>query len=145
MMTSSSLRQSLCKWKQLKADQTIRSKALSEPSYYIVTDKDFAQLKNRKRNRFYAWQAKEADGMALVKAGEALQKKLDYMYFGAVDYEVYNISKGYGPILFVGLFIGIVFFVSAGSFLYSGCTLIWTMISRNSNRLPNGLNRPRTA
>lgn len=105
--------------KQLKADQTIRSKALSEPSYYIVTDKDFAQLKKPKsENRFYAWQAKEADGMALVKAGEALQKKLDYMYFGAVDYEVYNISKGYGPILFVGLFIGIVFFVSAGSFLY---------------------------
>ena len=26
--------------------------------------------------------------------------------------------KSYGPILFVGLFIGIVFFVSAGSFLY---------------------------
>ncbi|MCY7789416.1 FtsX-like permease family protein [Bacillus haynesii] len=109
----------LANGKQLKADQTIRSKALSEPSYYIVTDDDFAQLKKPKsENRFYAWQAKESDGMALVKAGEALQKKLDYMYFGAVDYEVYDISKGYGPILFVGLFIGIVFFVSAGSFLY---------------------------
>ncbi|MDE1455852.1 ABC transporter permease, partial [Bacillus paralicheniformis] len=40
------------------------------------------------------------------------------IYFAAVDYEVYDISKGYGPVLFVGLFIGIVFFVSAGSFLY---------------------------
>ncbi|OMI26998.1 ABC transporter permease [Bacillus haynesii] len=109
----------LANGKQLKADQTIRSKALSEPSYYIVTDDDFAQLKKPKsENRFYAWQAKESDGMALVKAGEVLQKKLDHMYFAAVDYEVYNISKGYGPILFVGLFIGIVFFVSAGSFLY---------------------------
>ena len=28
------------------------------------------------------------------------------------------VDKAYGPILFVGLFIGIVFFVSSGSFLY---------------------------
>ncbi|MYL60447.1 ABC transporter permease, partial [Virgibacillus halodenitrificans] len=31
---------------------------------------------------------------------------------------IYTINKSYGPILFIGLFIGIVFFVSAGSFLY---------------------------
>src|SRR5690625_7267450 len=31
---------------------------------------------------------------------------------------IYTINKTFGSILFIGLFIGIVFFVSAGSFLY---------------------------
>jgi len=44
---------------------------------------------------------------------------LNYTYaFQAFDYMFYMINKAYGPILFIGLFIGIVFFVSAGSFLY---------------------------
>lgn len=36
----------------------------------------------------------------------------------AIDYISYEITKMWSPIMFVGLFIGIVFFVSAGSFLY---------------------------
>jgi putative ABC transport system permease protein len=35
-----------------------------------------------------------------------------------VSNDTYQINKAYGPIMFVGQFIGIVFFVSAGSFLY---------------------------
>ena len=36
----------------------------------------------------------------------------------AVDFIVHDVNKMWSPIMFVGLFIGIVFFVSAGSFLY---------------------------
>src|SRR5699024_113054 len=38
--------------------------------------------------------------------------------FQSIDYLEYSMNKMYGPILFIGLFIGLVFFVSAGSFLY---------------------------
>jgi putative ABC transport system permease protein len=91
-------------------------------AYYVVTDEDFTQLKEPiEKEDFYIWNAKGAQ-QELVEVGKVLAKDLeryteDYQ-FTSVDYEVYEINKGYGPILFVGLFIGIVFFVSAGSFLY---------------------------
>src|SRR5699024_10792526 len=42
----------------------------------------------------------------------------EVLSFTAVDQIVYDITAVWSPIMFVGLFIGIVFFVSAGSFLY---------------------------
>jgi len=33
-------------------------------------------------------------------------------------YELYKMNQSYGVVLFIGLFIGAVFFVAAGSFLY---------------------------
>ncbi|WP_338786920.1 ABC transporter permease [Metabacillus sp. FJAT-53654] len=91
-------------------------------AYYVVTDEDFNQLKEPvEEDDLYIWNAKGAQ-QELVEVGKVLAKDLkryseDYQYT-SVDYEVYEINKMYGPILFVGLFIGIVFFVSAGSFLY---------------------------
>jgi putative ABC transport system permease protein len=91
-------------------------------AYYVVTDEDFTQLKEPvEKDDLYIWDAKGAQ-QELVEVGKVLAKDLkryteDYQYT-SVDYEVYEINKMYGPILFVGLFIGIVFFVSAGSFLY---------------------------
>jgi putative ABC transport system permease protein len=91
-------------------------------AYYVVTDEDFTQLKEPiEKEDLYIWNAKGSQ-QELVEVGKVLAKDLeryteDYQ-FASVDYEVYEINKGYGPILFVGLFIGIVFFVSAGSFLY---------------------------
>src|SRR5699024_6468753 len=64
-----------------------------------------------------AWQDKDADEEALISAGEHFEEEEIYEVF-AVEYSVYSITKVWSPILFVGLFIGIVFFVSAGSFLY---------------------------
>ncbi|MFN2744919.1 FtsX-like permease family protein [Bacillus sp. z60-18] len=106
--------------RKIHADQVVRSKALPETgSYYVVTDSDYQKLRKPKRETwFYAWQAQDKNDRQVIEAGEKLAKKLDPFQFVAVDYEVYDISRGYGPILFVGLFIGIVFFVSAGSFLY---------------------------
>lgn len=48
----------------------------------------------------------------------ALGKTQDSYEFSAKTYTKQMIIDGYAPILFVGIFIGIVFFVSAGSFLY---------------------------
>ncbi|MBO1513672.1 ABC transporter permease [Metabacillus bambusae] len=91
-------------------------------AYYVVTDEDFTQLKEPiEKEDLFIWNAKGAQ-QELVQVGKILAKNLkkyteDYQYT-SVDYEVYEINKQYGPILFVGLFIGIVFFVSSGSFLY---------------------------
>ncbi|MGN9867217.1 FtsX-like permease family protein [Bacillus swezeyi] len=110
----------LASGKQIHADQVIQSKALPETgSYYVVTDSDYEQLKKPKiETWFYAWQAQDKNDKHVIEAGEKLAEKLEPFQFFAVDYEVYNLNRGYGPILFVGLFIGVVFFVSAGSFLY---------------------------
>ncbi|KKB74033.1 MULTISPECIES: FtsX-like permease family protein [Bacillus] len=106
--------------KRVQADHAMYSRAVGKPGmYYVVSDEDFEQLKKPvSEERFYAWQAQGEDETSLIKTGEILNNKLDPLNFMAVDYEVYDLSRGYGPMLFIGLFIGIVFFVSAGSFLY---------------------------
>jgi len=103
----------------LIAKEIIQSKSLPvSGSYYIVSDEDYSQLpKPEDEQSYYAWQAQDGKDR-VIAASEKLYKKLPRSEITAVDYEIYEIMKGYGPILFVGLFIGIVFFVSAGSFLY---------------------------
>jgi putative ABC transport system permease protein len=53
-----------------------------------------------------------------LSASEKLKEELHPSEFISGVYEVYQLNKQYGPVMFVGLFIGLVFFVSAGSFLY---------------------------
>lgn len=56
-----------------------------------------------------------------VEAGEKLTDSLPYSdeyRFIAKDYQLRAAIQGYAPLLFIGLFVGVVFFVSAGSFLY---------------------------
>lgn len=103
----------------LKPIEVIHSKALpASSSYFIVSDEDFKKLPEPEdQQSYYAWDI--IDGKErLMSASEKLYKKLPRYEITSVDYEIYEIMKVYGPILFVGLFIGIVFFVSAGSFLY---------------------------
>jgi putative ABC transport system permease protein len=109
----------LNKGSTLKPKEVIYSNALpASGSYYVVSDEDYKQLPEPKdQQSYYAWQA-TAGKEKIMAASEKLYKKLERYEITSVDYEIYEIMKGYGPILFVGLFIGIVFFVSAGSFLY---------------------------
>jgi putative ABC transport system permease protein len=105
--------------KTLKPKDVMYSRALpATDSYYIVSDNDFQKLPEPLNQvSYYAWQAiggKEG----VMAASEKLYEQIPRHEIMAVDYEVNEIMKFYGPILFVGLFIGIVFFVSAGSFLY---------------------------
>lgn len=104
----------------VKADSKIDPDALPNiEAYYIVSDAVYKQLPDPKRaSDYYVWQAVKGQDDAVLKTGEKLQEHFQPGTFTSVDYILYMIDKGYGPILFIGLFIGIVFFVSAGSFLY---------------------------
>ncbi|MDQ0116635.1 hypothetical protein [Paenibacillus harenae] len=85
--------------------------------YYIVSDKDYEKLPVPADIRsFHAWQATEGK-QNVLSAAEKLYRQLTYQVTSG-EYELYELNKRYGPIMFVGLFFGVVFFVSAGSFLY---------------------------
>lgn len=87
-------------------------------AYYIVSDETYNKLPKPTRVEMYtAWKAADGQDEAVIHAAEKLTDQLSYR-FQSNDYTIYMINKTYGPILFIGLFIGIVFFVSAGSFLY---------------------------
>lgn len=88
--------------------------------YYVVTDERFRQIIKTKSVVYqYAFDVSGKQD-ELKTAGEKIAGKLGQTdnWFMAVDYELYKMDQVFGLILFVGFFIGIVFFVGAGSFLY---------------------------
>jgi len=88
-------------------------------SYYIVSDGMYEKLPGAAHEQTaLVWKAADGQDEALVEAGEAIFEQIGGFNFTPLDYTLYQINKVYGPVLFIGLFIGIVFFVSAGSFLY---------------------------
>src|SRR5699024_7706765 len=88
-------------------------------AHYVVSDETYEQLPEPSFTEGYtAWKAEQGQKDEVLQAGETLSEELKPYNFQAIDYTVYSVNKSYGPILFIGLFIGIVFFVSAGSFLY---------------------------
>ena len=90
----------------------------SEDVYYVVSDNDFEQLPTPiKEESYYAWQETSGNDIP-IETAEKLDNKLSTAVMRVGVYEEYSINIVYGPIMFVSLFIGIVFFVSAGSFLY---------------------------
>lgn len=106
---------------KVQAYSEVSTSVLQEMNaYYIVRDEVFKQLPSAvKQTTFAAWMTKQADEEQLVAIGEKVFNHFDeYHNAFSMDYTIYEIDKAYGPILFIGLFIGIVFFVSAGSFLY---------------------------
>lgn len=106
----------------LEADKAVVSSAIRGVSgYYVVPDKWIGTLgQPLKVSRYYAWHG--ATGQPGVqKVGGWLTNKLPYdehATFYALEYLTSKTNKGFGPVMFIGFFVGIVFFVSAGSFLY---------------------------
>ena len=103
----------------LQPQEVLVSKALPNSfSYYVVSDQDFEALpKAIDEMSFYAWQV--TDGKERIfSVSEELYPQLKEYQFKPTEYKVYVMKKQYASLMFVGLFIGIVFFVSAGSFLY---------------------------
>ena len=90
--------------------------------HYIVSDQVYEQLPVPSRTHgMTAWHVTEGKEEAVIEVGEILTNELNTsppFQFQAFDYMFYTVNQSYAPILFIGLFIGIVFFVSAGSFLY---------------------------
>ncbi|MCM3627815.1 ABC transporter permease [Paenibacillus glycanilyticus] len=105
----------------LKPVQTIDTPAIQAgEDYYVVTDEHFNQIKQYANITYkYAFDV-SASHAALKKVGQELDSKLSSSKnrFMSVDYELYKQDQIFGVVLFVGFFIGIVFFVGAGSFLY---------------------------
>lgn len=106
----------------LEADQVVVSSALRAISgYYVVPDELISRLKEPdKVSHYYAWHGPVGQKEAVL-AGGKLMNKLPYATsyrFYALEYQVSKTNESFGPIMFIGFFIGIVFFVSAGSFLY---------------------------
>ncbi|MCZ8519599.1 MULTISPECIES: ABC transporter permease [Paenibacillus] len=94
--------------------------------YYVVSDTLFEEMKGRfqaeKQEHFYAFDVRNAGN--LKDLGKQLSLKLEQdkgsgkFRYQSTDYELYEADQSYGVVLFIGFFIGIVFFVGAGSFLY---------------------------
>lgn len=104
----------------LDLKEVIDSGVLPEPtSHYVVSDTAYPHLSPPDRKEDYTvWHATKGQDEELIEVGEVLSEEIPPHKFQANDYIIYVINKSFGPILFIGLFIGIVFFVSAGSFLY---------------------------
>lgn len=103
----------------LEPDEVVYSRALpATDSYYVVSDNDYEELPAPNyQDHYFAWQATDGkDG--LLEVSEKLYEVLPVYQLYVLDYEIYLMNKQFALVLFVGLFIGIVFFVSAGSFLY---------------------------
>ncbi|MUV37112.1 ABC transporter permease protein YxdM [Lentibacillus sp. JNUCC-1] len=106
---------------QLTPARTIENEAVLPElrGYYIVAEADYQQLPEpESTEKNWVWKAADGQSDAVVEAGTQLMDEVPPFAFQAIDAVMYMINKTYGPILFVGLFIGIVFFVAAGSFLY---------------------------
>lgn len=85
--------------------------------YYIVGGEIYDRLPSPEyTQKVIGWQVLDGEKDKLIAAGQKVSKEFPGIM--AVDFIVHDVNKMWSPIMFVGLFIGIVFFVSAGSFLY---------------------------
>lgn len=106
----------------IQADRQVLSTILPEnKASLVLTDQAYARLGQPDDIRqMHVWIG-AAGQPGAIEAGERLAEQLpssdNYLFF-AKDYQMMAVIRGYAPMLFIGLFVGIVFFVSAGSFLY---------------------------
>src|SRR5690625_660224 len=100
--------------------QLIQSEVLPElEAHYVVSDEIYEQLPDPiETERYIGWYVTSGSKDAVIEAGEVLDEEIEGYTFQARDYNMFIINRAYGPVMFIGLFIGIVFFISAGSFLY---------------------------
>lgn len=88
---------------------------------YAIPDELYASLGAPERTETHLlWDIKSSKEAQL--AGEVFSEEpgltADHSYFFAKAYELKTMMQSYYIVLFIGLFIGVVFFVAAGSFLY---------------------------
>lgn len=101
----------------VKTEEKVNPNVLPMGAFYVVRESIFEQLPEPENIEYmYAWEVTKGSEDDIINAGRDISQEI--LGFTAVDYVVYDINKVWSPVLFVGLFIGIVFFVSAGSFLY---------------------------
>ncbi|WP_339284763.1 FtsX-like permease family protein [Paenibacillus sp. FSL R5-0486] len=88
--------------------------------YYVLNDDRYEQLPEPQSSEGYYvfavsdWEATEAVGQQLD--GEIGLSKNDSFF--SLAFHIKQLLQSYSAVMFVGLFIGVVFFVASGSFLY---------------------------
>lgn len=82
------------------------------PTFIVPENSDVSSLQKQVTT---IWKVKNGTEEAEIAVGIALENQPEVF---AAAYTKDLIIKNYAPVLFVGIFIGIVFFVSAASFLY---------------------------
>jgi len=90
---------------------------------YILSDNDHEQLPEPVEmtygnSSYHAWNPAVGEDKAKEITEKLYSEGLEIWEFSSIDYQIQRFSQAFAAVLFVGLFIGIVFFVSAGSFLY---------------------------
>lgn len=94
-------------------------------SYFIVDDAFYNNITEYEPETFYAFQVD--DWKSTADFGESLLEQLgvsetngygEHFSFSNLGHDWYVTNQSFGAILFIGMFIGVVFFVAAGSFLY---------------------------
>ncbi|WP_153465413.1 FtsX-like permease family protein [Sediminibacillus terrae] len=107
---------------EIQPVRVVETEILTEMNgYYVVQDSAYERLGSPVSSDFSAvWKAKDGQTEQVIEAGRRINDSNDELQHKAfsADYSLFEINRAYGTILFIGLFIGIVFFVSAGSFLY---------------------------
>ncbi|MFW3577954.1 ABC transporter permease [Vagococcus fluvialis] len=83
---------------------------------YVVADETYeAVAKDNQVSPFYAWLATKGSYNEQLVVGK------DFAEPNGIQFKVFMkqmITDSFAPVLFIGFFIGIIFFISAGSFLY---------------------------
>ncbi|WP_019910243.1 FtsX-like permease family protein [Paenibacillus sp. HW567] len=106
----------------IEADKAVVSPAVRGLSgYWVVSDELLARLAQPvQESHYYAWHGSIGQQGAIAtgaKLTNILPNSENYEFY-ALEYQTSRINESFGPLMFIGFFIGIVFFVSAGSFLY---------------------------
>lgn len=96
-------------------NKTVQTKLLSTGSGLVVVP-DTVDLNGLQASNQTIWNPTDTSKEQLVEIGKKMQEKNPMLT--TKTYMRQATTEAYTPILFVGIFIGIVFFVSAGSFLY---------------------------
>ena len=87
---------------------------------YVISKNQYDSLQDGfKEEKDYMYKTQSAkDELRLVELTHLDEPYEEHSTFSAEEYDQNQSLQIAGPILFVGFFIGIVFFVCAGSFLY---------------------------
>jgi putative ABC transport system permease protein len=112
--------------KELRQIATLGSNLIrTYDNYLIVDDYFYNEIKEFEPENYYGFQIQ--DWKATGELGETFLKELGvnktsgyskHFYFSSLAHDWNEMNQGFGAVLFIGLFIGAVFFVAAGSFLY---------------------------
>ncbi|MGO3732658.1 MAG: ABC transporter permease [Vagococcus sp.] len=83
---------------------------------FVVSDENYPNfLSGTKESVFYGWFVTNGTFTDQVNVGKSMSEHRDVQ---SRAYMVQMITDMYAPVLFVGFFISVIFFISAGSFLY---------------------------